>query len=256
MRYATKYYYVLLEPSRASDLLPLSHSKRTLVMRSLSNLSRFLGLYEEWRHIIKSYGFKWKRSNPLATILNIFNNNEEDIKLWLFNVLEKLPKDAAATIAFVSLSGLRVVEACNAIHLINQLSQQGRLNDYYDEELKLLKHFAYAEVFLRGSKNVFLSFLSRDLLNLILEYKPNLRHLDLKSRLKKRGFRIRLRDLRKLHGTILENSNVPESMINLIQGRIGTGLFLKHYYRPFLKELGTRVLEAIRPLEKEILSYF
>jgi len=225
-------------------------------MRSLSNLSRFLGLYEEWKHIIKSYGFKWKRSDPLATILSIINNNEKDIRSWLFNALERLPDDAAATISFISLTGLRIVEACDSIHLVTQLSDQNRLDEYIDSELLMLQHFRYPKIFLRNSKNTFVSFVSKDLLNLILQVKPNLNHDDLKSRLRKRNMRIRLKDLRKLYATMLRNAGIPSEFIDILQGRISSSIFLRFYYKPLLQQMRNQVMEAITPLEQEILRYF
>ena len=208
------------------------------------------------RPVHKSYGFKWKRSNPLATILSILNNNEKDIKLWLFSALEKLPKDAASTLAFLSLTGFRVVEACNSISLINQLSNQNRLDTYLDDELMMLQHFRYPRIFLRNSKNTFISFVSKELLNLILQVKPNLNHDDLKSRLRKRNLRIRLKDLRKLYATFLRNRGIPSEFIDILQGRISSSIFLRFYYKPLLEQMRHQVTGAIQPLEKEVLSYF
>ena len=80
-------------------------------------------------------------------------------------------------------------------------------------------------------------------------------HDDLKSRLRKRAFRIHLKDLRKLHATILRE-HVPSEIIDLLHGRINSSIFLRFYYKPFLQEIRDKVMKAIAPLEKEILSHF
>jgi len=242
MRYAIQYYYILFEPSRASELTVLSQSKRALVMRSLSNLAKYLGCYGQWQNIIKDYGFKWKKSNPLNAFLALINNNEEDIRTWLLQVLEKVPRDVAITLG-------------NSIQLINYLSQQNRLGEYYDKELDMLQHFRYPKIFFRNSKNSFISFVPRRILNEVLKHRPTLNHDDLKSRLRKRGFRIRLKDLRKLYATILSSNNLPSPLIDLLQGRTSSSIFLKSYYRPFLKEIKNKVFRSISPLEKEILNH-
>ena len=41
--------------------------------------------------------------------------------------------------------------------------------------------------------------------------------------------------------------------IDLLQGRVGTSIFAKHYYRPLLAELRDRVLAATKPLEDELM---
>jgi hypothetical protein len=58
LRYAKQYWYVLVEPSKAQSFVLLSDAKRRLVMSSLSNLSKYLGIYERWRLIMRNYSLK------------------------------------------------------------------------------------------------------------------------------------------------------------------------------------------------------
>ena len=69
---AKKYYHVLLEEN-AADLLILSNEKRTHVMKSLSNLAKFLGLYDKWKMIISKYQLKWSNENGLKSFNKILN---------------------------------------------------------------------------------------------------------------------------------------------------------------------------------------
>ena len=174
----------------------------------------------------------------------------------MFSALEKLPKDAATTVSFIALTGLRIVEACNSISLVTKLSEQNKLNEYLDRDLMMLQHFRYPKIFLRKSKNAYISFLSNNLLDLILQYKPSLNHDDLKSRLIKRGLKIQLKYMRKMHGTLLRNHGIPSEFIDILHGRVNSSVFARCYYRPLLNEMRNKVMEAIRPLEYEILNYF
>jgi len=202
---------------------------------------------------MRNYDLKWKKSNPLTTLISILNNDLSDVREWLFEVLEKLPEDASALTAYIVLTGLRIVEACNSTKLIAKLSAENRVCEYLDSELMMLNHFKYPKLFLRNSKNVYISFISQDLLETILQYRPNLNDDDIASRLRKRGFNVRLKHLGKLHATILRE-HVPSEVIDLLHGRIGSSIFLRFYYKPFLQEIREKVMKALASLEREILD--
>jgi hypothetical protein len=59
-------------------------------------------------------------------------------------------------------------------------------------------------------------------------------------------------DLRKHHATFLRK-HLEQETIDLLQGRVGTSIFAKHYYRPLIAELRDRVLVATKPLEDELM---
>ena len=63
MKYAQRYWHVLFNPSEASQIAVMPKDLRRNVMASLSNLSRFLGMYEEWKTIVKTYSLKWEKRN-------------------------------------------------------------------------------------------------------------------------------------------------------------------------------------------------
>lgn len=51
----------------------------------------------------------------------------------------------------------------------------------------MLEHFRYKETYLRKCKNAYISFISPELLDLVLRYKPNLRFVSLNPKLQKQG---------------------------------------------------------------------
>ncbi len=70
------------------------------------------------------------------------------------------------------------------------------------------------------------------------------------------GLNNKTKYLRKLYATTLRNKGIPSEVIDILQGRINSSIFLRFYYKPFLREIRDKVMEAIRPLERQILRYF
>jgi len=253
LRYAKKYAYVLGNPRQASDLNVLSRDLRRLVMASLANLSKYLGIYSSWRKLVKDNGLKWEKRSALETFVDIFETNLNDTKTWLFQVIRKLPPKYATVEIFTALTGLRPSEAVNSCRLIVELSSEDRLGEYLDEELMMLKHFKFKELFLRGCKNAYISFITDELVNLVLETKPVIKYATLQTRLKRLGFKNQTKQLRKLYATMLRN-HAPHEVIDLLQGRISQSVFLRFYYKPFLKDIRKKTLEAIKPLQEELFT--
>ena len=75
--------------------------------------------------------------------------------------------------------------------------------------------------------------------------------------LQKKIYRSKLKNktkqLRKLNATLLRD-NLPREVIDLLQGRINQSVFLRYYYKPFLKDIRDRTLKGIEPLQKELLE--
>ena len=83
LRYAKRFAFVLEKPSQASQLLMLSKDVRRVAMSSLSNLSKYLGFYDNWKQIIRNYGLKWENTSNLEAVLSILNSNLEETETWL-----------------------------------------------------------------------------------------------------------------------------------------------------------------------------
>ena len=255
IKYASEYSTILLKSDRAklSELRTMSKDKKRLVMASLSNLAKYLGIYEQWTSIRKNNGLKWEKRSALEAFVSILNSNVNDTAEWLMDIVKVLPKKYATVVVFNALTGLRPTESCKSCKLITKLSTEGDLDKYLDRDLMLLQHFRFPELFLRGSKNAFMSFISDDLLQLVLENKPAFEYTALTSAIRKRKQKIRVKELRKLYATTLRNNNVPSEVIDLLEGRVPQSIFLWFYYKPFLQDIRTKTLEAIRPLQEELL---
>jgi intergrase/recombinase len=69
----------------------------------------------------------------------------------------------------------------------------------------------------------------------------------------RQGFNTRTKQLRKLYATKLRN-DLPQEMVDLLQGRISQTVFMKFYYKPLLKDIQQKTIQALQPLQLELLS--
>ncbi|MGP8125692.1 MAG: integrase [Nitrososphaerales archaeon] len=76
--------------------------------------------------------------------------------------------------------------------------------------------------------------------------------MGVRKAIQRAGMPLQIKDLRKYYATLLRKS-MEREMIDLVQGRVDGSVFVKHYYRPLIKELRDRVLAATAELEKELL---
>ena len=253
LRYSRRYFGVLQHPQMVSSIAMLPKNKKRLVMASLSNLSKYLGIYEYWKELIKNHGLKWEKRSALETVIDILNTNLEDTRTWLTGTIPKIPVEYSTVLAFDALTGLRASEACLSCSLIVDLAANNRLNHYLDGELSMLQHFRFKELFLRRNKNAYISFIPGELLNLVLEIKPKITYGALRHKLNRIGLPNKMKELRKLHGTMLR-SYLPNELIDLLHGRVSESVFLRFYYKPFLQDIKNKTIEGIKPLQDELMA--
>ena len=223
-------------------------------MMALANLSKYLGIYEHWRSIVKNAGLKWEKRSALETLISILNTDITKVEDWLKDLIPKLQEPYNIQLIYNALTGLRPTEGCMSSRLLVESSEEGELGRYLDEDLMMLQHFRFPKIFLRGSKNAYITFISQELLELVLEHKPKIKYQALKSAVRKKNQGIHITDLRKLYATKLRDSNIPREIIDLVQGRIGQSMFLRSYYKPVLRETKARVLDAIESLQEELIT--
>jgi enamine deaminase RidA (YjgF/YER057c/UK114 family) len=222
-------------------------------MSALANLSKYLGVYQHWKAIAKNAGLKWEKKVSLDIVLDIMNTNLQDCWTWLKQVLQILPKEYGTVLVFTALTGLRPSESVNSTRLISELDEEKKLGDYLNQELLMLEHFRYGELFLRRYKNAYISFVTPQLLRLVTTYKPKINYSTLSTKIKRLKEPIRTKQLRKYYATTLRE-HLPTEAIDLLQGRINRSVFLRYYYKPFLKDVRDKTLKGIEPLQNELLE--
>jgi len=250
--YIRKYGYLIDDPGQMQNL---PASIRSNVLKSLTNLSKYLGRYETFRTQLKNYGIKWiNGDNSFNSFLAIINNKHSTLGQWYKDAMAILPEYEKLYLKFVLLSGLRKEEAIKSIALIQKLSRENRLNEYFNESLGILEHFKYGELFLRNTKNCYISIVSTDLIQQLVNSKP-ICYTTLRKHLEKHKRTIRIKELRSYYATYLRKNGILAEFVDLIQGRIPKSVFARHYLKiEDLRELVSQVLAVTSTMERDLLS--
>jgi len=250
--YVRKYGSLIDNPGEINSI-PLSI--RSNVMKSLINFSKYLGRYEAFKSQLKNYGIKWVSSdNSFNSFLAIINNNHSTLGAWYSKAIKAVSNNEKLWLKFTLLTGLRKSEAINSFNLIIQLAEEGKLSEYFNEEQGILEHFKYRELFLRNSKNVYISIIAKRIVDEIASSQP-VYYTTLRKHLQKNKLRVRIKELRSYFATYLRKHGILAEYIDLLQGRIPKSVFAKHYLKiESVKELVQTVNCVTATMESNLLS--
>jgi hypothetical protein len=238
LSYASRFCHVL-EERNASGLFALTPDVKAHAMKALASLSKFLGVYDEWLDLIKRHQLKWaKPVKSVKAFKSIFNSESEGKNLnsmmgWIKEVSQPLPEEYRNILLFNTLTGLRPDEAQKALHLIKTKG-----GEYIDSGRGLLRHYQYPNIFLRQTKNAYISIINEDILEIARttpikeNYYPSLRkRISITN-----DFDMNMYYCRKVFATFLRNKGIEPQIIDLLQGRIASSVFVNHYYRPDMND--------------------
>ncbi len=79
---------------------------------------------------------------------------------WVKTVKIKLPR-FSLFMDYVVASRMRFGETANSWNLIIGSASQDRLSVYYNSEKEVIEHFRFRDLFIRGNKKLFVTFLPR-----------------------------------------------------------------------------------------------
>ncbi|HET9805464.1 MAG TPA: integrase, partial [Nitrososphaeraceae archaeon] len=245
---AKKYSHILLEEN-ATDLLHLSNDKRIHVMKSLSNLGKFLGCYNKWKLIIDRYQLKWSNENGVDTFNKILNGKYDYSSMldWLKQAYQALPERYGNALLFNSLTGLRPSEACESIKII-----ESDVDKYLNKDTMFLEHFRFPDIFIRRTKNAYISIVSEKILD-IAKQANKITYTSVKLTLKRRGVEMHMNYCRKIFATYLRSKGIEQEIIDLLQGRIPKNIFVRHYYKPDVRSFN-RIREILNELYTVIIQ--
>jgi len=154
---------------------------------------------------------------------------------------------------FNTLTGLRPNEAQKSNHIIKSKEEE-----YIDKDKGILKHYQFPEIFLRQTKNAYISIINQDILE-IAKNTPNNEHYynSLRKRISiKNNFDMNMYYCRKVFATYLRNNGIMPEIINLLQGRISSSVFVNHYYRPDLNnEFYDKVRGLLNKLKNDLINF-
>ncbi len=198
------------------------------IMASFANLSKFLGIYEEYKNRLKSYDIKW--TNPDTAFngfLAIFSKNHDTIPQYIKDIQQYLSPSEKVFFKFLSITGLRKNEAITSFNMIIKLHNEDKLGEYYNEELSVLEHFKH-KAFLRKTKNAYISFVSKELIDEICNSKA-ITYSAIHCRFMRRKLKLRLKELRSYNNTYLRKNGVISELVDVLAGRVPKTVFCRHY---------------------------
>jgi len=111
LNYAKQYCHCLLD-GNLSELKVLTDDKRGHVLKALSVLSKYLGIYQQFKQLVTDYGLKWSGKAKDKLMLERLTKVEDpnEIYGWVKTVKQTFPQ-LSDFVEFVAITGLRLVEA-------------------------------------------------------------------------------------------------------------------------------------------------
>ena len=248
--YSRKYYLLLND---VNSILLAKSTIRNNVINALTALSRFLGTYNFFKSEMKAHGIKRVRPDPMQVFTRIFNSNvHKGLGKWYQDALAVLKENERLYLSFMLLSGVRAMEGIKAFNLIVKLGSKYK-EEYYNENTGFLEHFKYPILFLRRSKNVYVSAVPKELLDEISK-SEGISYNAFDKRLDRAGLPMRIKQLRSFYATEMRELGLLSEQIDLIQGRVGKSIFLKHYFKQDAKYLSNKILALLSKLNGALNS--
>jgi hypothetical protein len=250
--YAKKYHQCLLNHD-FTKIRDLKDTIRPNALKALSCLAKYLGVYEEFKLLVKNYRLRWSGRKAEDLIIDRITKVEspDEIFNWIKQVKRARP-ELSVFMDFMAVTGLRLVEAVNSYNLIIKLNEEDRLDEYYDLEREVLEHFRFKEIFFRHTKKAFISFVPATLIQRISENKPLTSVVAVQNMVRKKGFKLRFSDIRETHGT-LATKHLKDNEIDFLHGRVTSSVFMKNYFNPSLiSDLRTRAHRIVNEIQEKI----
>jgi len=236
-------YYDYLFNKPLSEITSFKRDKRIHIIKALTALSKFLGVYPQFKQRMQAFGVKWQMPSALEVFNHMLTKSNEDVSAWVKKVVSEFP-ELKDFVMFVGLSGLRKEEALNAYNLVIE-----RLGEYYNEETSCLEHFRFPKLFIRPTKNAFITVMPKEFLQSITK-NSRLTTAIINKRLQRRGFKIKLGLLRSAWSTFMQR-HLTQAEVDLLQGRVNQSIFMRYYFAPNFNELKQRVSTATTELTKQ-----
>lgn len=199
-------------------------------------------------------GLKWSNGSSEDIIIRRFTKSQDSAHIisWMKSVKETIPI-SSTFLDFVAVTGIRFVEAINSYNLIIDLKREGRLLEYYNAGRELLEHYKFKDIFMRKGKKVFISFVSRDLIERISN-SNKLTKITLENRIKRSGLTLRFGDVREYWASYM-TKHLRQPEIDFCQGRISTSVFMRNYFNPaWIGDLKDRALRGENELANAMIE--
>jgi len=251
VNYSKKFYQCLLnrDLSRVRDL---RDSLRPNVIKALASLSKYLGIYQDFKKMLSDFGLQWIGRSSSDIMIDRLQKVKDpnQIYAWIKETKEARP-DLSDLLDLMAYTGLRLSEAINSYNLIIELHGKKKLREYYNDETQTLEHFKHKEIFLRTTKKAFISFVPRELILTIMQME--LTSYDaIHGDFTRDGRPMKFSDVREAHATFM-TKYLKEAEIDFLHGRCGNSVFMRNYFNPALiGDLEDRTMQGIREIQEKV----
>jgi hypothetical protein len=249
LRYA-KHFSMVLQTCDATPLLQLSPNKRIHSMKALSALARYTGQQDNWQQIRRQHGLHWSTGTEKVDAFTRFFDDTKDLDTmlqWLREALQVLPSDYANFFLFCTLTGMRASECVEAVRLLSRDTSQ-----YYNPDQQVLQHYRYPHLFIRRTKAIYISVVDDSTVEIARKIQNNTLTLNgLKMQIRHRKLSFRVKYCRKIYASYLHRCGISSDLIDMLHGRIGKNIFLKHYLTPSA-DYKAQVLQALEQLQCQL----
>jgi hypothetical protein len=242
-------YGYMLDTGDAKELLQLSPVCRIAAMKALSCLAKFSGRYDAFQQLKTRYNLKWTTgTEKIEAFQRLFDEDKTMDKMvqYLKVVIDQFPS-LRDIFLFATLTGLRASECLAAIRLLND----GAAPQYYNPDRQTIEHFRFPEIFVRRTKCAYISIVSPEIVEIARAVGHIPTYFAMRFRVERAGLPFNMGYCRKVFASHLRDSGIPAEFIDALQGRIGQGIFLRHYYSPSI-ESKDKVLAALHNLRRQI----
>ncbi|MCJ7633787.1 hypothetical protein MUP77_15550 [Candidatus Bathyarchaeota archaeon] len=247
--YTIKYFDLIYNPSK---ILALPNSSQQNVLKAMTALSKYLGIYDSYKEQLKRYGIKWSnKDTAFNSFLAIFNHKHDTLGAYIESIQPTLYNNEKLFLRFLTISGLRTSVAISSFNMIIELSKEGNLADYYNKENSTLQHFKYKQ-FRRITKNAFITICPNSLINEISQSQL-VTYDAIRCKIHRKHLRMRLKELRSYHNSYLRKNGIISELVDILAGRVPSTVFARHYLGADMKTLAINTLPILEELEKSLI---
>jgi len=245
-----QYVFLLKDPVRlVKELLSMNYGKRTHVMKTISSYVKFVDMlsgtdYVDYvRKLFRKADLGWRDEN-----IRVFEKQEiltEEQVLRVIEILKEHSMKLALRAWFMTETGLRTGET--KLITWNNIDFESRI-------VKLM--------LIRRSKKAYFSFISKELADTLLKYKDkimgrpfivhSMREHYAEESIRKEIPYFRWYLFRKFNASYLVSKGIPESIVDLFQGRAPKSILQQSYLRLSLEYLRDLHDKAFSELSQKI----
>jgi intergrase/recombinase len=229
-----------------AEVRDLRETLRPNVIKSLASLSKYLGIYQDFKKMLSDFGLQWVGKSSSDIMIERLQKVKDpnQIYAWIRETKEARP-DLSDLLDLMAYTGLRLSEAISSYNLIIELWEKKKLREYYNDGTQTLEHFKHKEIFLRSTKKAFVSFVPRELITRITQNQPT-SYDSIHGDFVRDKRSMKFSDIREAHATFM-TKYLREAEIDFLHGRCASSVFMRNYFNPVLiGDLEARAMQGIQ----------